>query len=158
MQKGIVIDLYIAPNTDGAVQAQTSVQLLPGQGIIGDRYFLAQSSLALASQPLRKEDITLISAEELNTFNTRFGLNIPLGEFRRNIVTSGADLNRLVGKTFRLGTALCVGVELCEPCSKLARSVHSLVLPHLVRRAGIRAAVLEAGEVKCNDWIEEVPN
>jgi len=156
MQKGKVIALFIAPNTDDAVQTQRAVHLAPNQGIVGDRYFLAQQSLAIDTQLPRKEDITLISADELDAFNTQFELNIPLGDFRRNIVTRGVDLNALVGKRFRVGNALCIGMELCEPCRKLARTVNSLVLPHLVHRAGIRAAVLRTGDVMGNDIIEEL--
>lgn len=156
MQKGKVIALFIAPNTDDAVQSQNTIHLAPNQGIVGDRYFVAQQSLGIDTQAPRKEDITLISADELEAFNTQFELDIPLGDFRRNIVTRGVDLNALVGKRFRVGSALCIGMELCEPCSKLARTVNKLVLPHLVHRAGIRAAVLNAGDVLENDSIEEL--
>jgi len=156
MQKGNVIALFIAPDTNAVVKTQNAVHLAPNQGIVGDRYFLAQQSLSIDTQSPRKEDITLISADELDAFNTQFELSIALGAFRRNIVTRGVDLNALVGKRFRIGSALCIGMELCEPCSKLARTVHSLVLPHLVNRAGIRAAVLNAGDVMKNDYIEEL--
>lgn len=155
MQKGKVIGLYIAPNTDDAVLAQETAQLVPNHGIVGDRYYLAQQSLNIDAQAPRKEDITLISADELNKFNARFKLAIALGDFRRNIVTRDIDLNRLVGKRFRLGGALCIGMELCEPCRKLARTVNTLVLPHLVHRAGIRAAIIEGGQVVPGDIIEE---
>lgn len=157
MQKGKIVDLFIAPNTDDKVLAQKSVHLASHQGIVGDRYFVAQQRLEIETPaPPRKEDITLISADELEAFNTRFELNIPLGDFRRNIVTRGVDLNALIGKRFRIGNALCIGMELCEPCSKLARTVNTLVLPHLVNRGGIRAAVLEAGDVKRDDDLEEI--
>ena len=68
--------------------------------------------------------------------------------------TADIDLNALVGKRFRVGTALCEGVELCEPCSKLARTVSRQVLPHLVHRAGLRAAIIESGDIEPGDTIE----
>ena len=156
MQMGKIAAIYIAANTDEAVLEKQSVKVLPNQGIIGDRYFLPQQELVLAPQPLRKEDLSLIAAEELQAFNEKFALQIPFGDFRRNIITSGIDLNALVGKKFRIGSALSLGMEFCEPCSKLARTVNTNVLPHLVRRAGLRAAILEPGEITRDDKILEI--
>lgn len=150
---GRVLELHIAGHKDGPVQAQAQLKLEAGHGIEGDRYFLPQQSLPMGVAAQRKEDVTLISADELDAFNTQFQLTIPYGEFRRNIITRDIDLNALVGKRFRIGTALCEGMELCEPCSKLARMVNRLVLPNLVHRAGIRASVLEGGLVVPGDSI-----
>lgn len=158
MHTGTVESLYLAPRQDAAVQKQASLQLLTGHGIRGDRYFLAQASLDTGPMSARKEELTLIDAAQLEGFNERFKLNIPLGDFRRNIVTRGIDLNALVGKRFRLGSALCEGIELCEPCSKLARTVSPLVLPHLVHRAGIRAAIIESGDIRPGDTIAILVN
>ncbi len=148
---GRVIEIHIAAQSDAPADAKTSVQLEAGHGIVGDRHFLPQRALAMGDEPRRKEDISIISADEIDAFNAQFQLAIPYGEFRRNIITRGIDLNALVGKRFRIGTVLCEGMELCEPCSKLARTVNRLVLPHLVHRAGIRAAVLESGQVAPGD-------
>lgn len=150
---GRVIEMHIAAHKDAPVTAQTTISLEAGHGIVGDRYFLPQQSMAIGAAPRRMEDITLISADELDAFNTKFQLAIPYGEFRRNIVMRDIDLNALIGKRFLLGKVLCEGMELCEPCSKLARTVNRLVLPHLVHRAGIRAAVIEGGEVSVGDII-----
>ena len=153
---GQVIELHIATHKDVPTQAQSAASLEAGHGIKSDRYFRSQQSLEVGQEAARKEDITIISADELDAFNAKFELAIPFGEFRRNIVTRDIDLNALIGKRFRLGTAVCEGMELCEPCSKLARTVNRLVLPHLVHRAGIRAAVIESGEVVPGDTIEEI--
>jgi MOSC domain-containing protein YiiM len=152
---GQVIELHIAAHKDAPAQAQTALALDAGHGIKGDRYFLPQQSLDMDASVRRKEEVTLISADELDAFNTQFQLAIPYGEFRRNIVTRNINLNALVGKRFRIGSVLCEGMELCEPCSKLARTVNRLVLPHLVHRAGIRATVIESGQVVPGDTIEE---
>ena len=152
---GRVIEIHIATQSDTPAQSQASVQLEAGHGIVGDRYFLPQQALDMEGKTKRKEDISIISADELDAFNAQFELSIPYGEFRRNIITRGIDLNALVGKRFRIGTVLCEGMELCEPCSKLARNVSRLVLPHLVHRGGLRAAVIESGRVASGDAIEE---
>lgn len=153
---GRVIEIHIATQSDTPAESQASVELEAGHGIVGDRHFLPQQALVMDDTPRRKEDISIISADELDAFNAQFDLSIPYGEFRRNIITRDIDLNALVGKRFRIGTVLCEGMELCEPCSKLARTVNRLVLPHLVHRAGIRAAVIEDGQVVPGDTIEEI--
>jgi len=159
-----VIGTFIAQRTDAAVEALDKARLLPGQGIEGDRYFRArQESLFAgearshsqgASHSLRKEDLTLVSADELDEWNKACGLQIPYGEFRRNVITRDIDLNALVGRRFRIGTAECLGIELCEPCSKLARLVSRQVLPNLVHRAGLRAAILSEGTVVPGDTLQ----
>jgi MOSC domain-containing protein YiiM len=168
--QGRIIEMYIARRTDAAVEAVQRAHLLPGQGIEGDRYFRArQESLFAgearshsqgdslsqgASHSLRKEDLTLISADELDEWNEACGLQIPFGEFRRNVITRGIDLNALVGRRFRIGSVECVGIELCEPCSKLARLISRQVLPNLVHRAGLRAAILSEGMVVPGDTLQ----
>ncbi len=164
--QGRIIEMYIARRKDAAVDAVPQARLLPGQGIEGDRYFRArQESLFAgearshsqeASQIQRKEDVTLISADELDEWNKACGLQIPYGEFRRNVITCDIDLNALVGRRFRIGAVECLGIELCEPCSKLARVVSRLVLPHLVHRAGLRAAILSEGHVVPGDTLQVI--
>lgn len=165
-----IVEIFIARQSNAAVEAVESARLLPGQGIAGDRYCCAQQESLFAGEARshsqeasrsqeaslspRKEDLTLISAEELDAWNARSGLQIPYGQFRRNIVTRGIDLNALVGKRFRIGSVECLGIELCEPCSKLARLVSRQVLPDLVHRAGLRAAILSAGTVAPGDTLQ----
>jgi MOSC domain-containing protein YiiM len=165
-----VLGVFIARRTDAAVEPVVKARLLPGQGIEGDRYFRAwQESLFAgearshsqedfhnqgSSHSLRKEDLTLISADELDAWNAACGLQIPYGEFRRNVITRGIDLNALVGRRFRIGSVECVGIELCEPCSKLARLVSRQVLPNLVHRAGLRAAIVSEGIVVPGDPLQ----
>jgi hypothetical protein len=84
-----------------------------GNGIEGDRHF--------GKRKVPGENLTLVEAEELEAFAEERGVPVDLSQSRRNIVTRGVRLNDLVGKEFRLGTALLRGVELCEPCSVMGR-------------------------------------
>jgi len=163
-----VVALYIARRTNAAVEAVETARLLPGQGIEGDRYFRGgQEDLfgeegegrgfaGRARSYDRKEDLTLVCADELDAWNAACELQIPYGQFRRNVITRGIDLNALVGKRFRVGSVECLGIELCEPCSKLARLVSRQVLPNLVHRAGLRAAILSAGTLVPGDTLQVI--
>ena len=72
-------------------------------------------------------------------------------ESRRNLLTRGVDLDRLVGARFRVGEVECEGIELCEPCRHLEGLTYPGVLRGLVHRGGLRAAILEDGEIAVGD-------
>lgn len=112
-----------------------SARLLKDSGIAGDR---------------ETENITLIEAEVVDTEG------FAPGESRRNITVTGVALNPLVGKRFRVGGVLCEGTELCQPCAKLeAHTQRPGLARRLVNKAGIRARVLEEGEIHVGDTITE---
>jgi MOSC domain-containing protein YiiM len=71
-------------------------------------------------------------------------------------------LNSLVGKEFLVGTVRLRGVELCDPCGSLGRrlATASLSAPQVVERfmgrGGLRAEVIEGGELRVGDSIVEL--
>ncbi len=141
-----LIAIGIAPKKDAPTEDVARATLLPGQGIEGDRRCRPGQK--------REQELTLISAEAIDAFNAQNGTHIPYIAFRRNLVTRGIDLNPLVGRRFRVGGVECFGLELCEPCSKLARLVDRRVLPDLVHRGGLRAAILGHGSVVPGDPLQ----
>ena len=54
------------------------------------------------------------------------------------------------------GAGVLYGVELCEPCSYLASIIHKSVLPEMTVSAGLRATVIESGEIKAGDSLGEI--
>lgn len=155
---GSVENIYITPVRREQPQAAASVQLEAGKGIKGDRYHARSLELIAAGDAVQSNHISLIAKEELDAFLARNDAAIDYGDFRRNVVTSGIDLYGLIGKQFRLGDALCQGVEDCAPCAFLAATVHRAVLPELEKKAGLRAIILESGELKPGDAISTEGN
>lgn len=145
---GRVEQIYIANDSREPVQRVERANLVQGKGIIGDRYYKKSEMLLAKDQQAPSNHLSLIAKEELDRFLSEHNLDMAYGDFRRNLVSSGIDLNSLVGKEFSVGKALCFGTELCEPCAFLASSVHPAVLPNLVHRAGLRAVVLVGGEIE----------
>ena len=131
-------------------------QLEAGKGINGDRYHERALEFLAAGELAPSNHISLISKEELDGFLERNEAEIEYADFRRNVLTSGIDLYELIGKKFKLGGALCQGVEDCEPCVFLAATVHSAVLPELKKKAGLRAIILEDGDLKIGDTITAI--
>ncbi len=120
---------------------------------MGDRYHTRSMEYLAAGDEVQSNHISLISKEELDAFLARNDANINYRDFRRNVLTSGVDLYTLIGKKFRLGSALCLGIEDCAPCAFLAATVHRSVLPELEKKAGLRAIILEDGDLNVGDTI-----
>ena len=142
MDDGRVEGIFIGPELTLPAPADR-VAALAGKGLDGNRYYWADGD-APAGQAL-----TLIAAEAI----AESGLEISAAETRRNVLTSGIDVNALVGRRFRIGELECYGVELCEPCSHLQQVTGKDVLGTLVHRAGLNVDILTDGEIAVGDAI-----
>ncbi len=147
---GTVERIAINPTESALPETVDSIEVLAGQGPVGDRYFVA------APAERDAEDLTLIEAEALEAFTAETGIELSHEESRRNVLTRGERLNDLVGKRFRVGEVECLGVELCEPCSHLQGLTRPGVLRGLVRRGGLRANVTKSGRIAVGDDLAEL--
>jgi MOSC domain-containing protein YiiM len=147
-----VIALCYAPEKSAPMCAAAAVEVIAGSGIVGDRFFGRK-------QRHPGQNITLIEAEEINAFNARTGKSLADTDPRRNIITQGVRLNELVGRVFAIGTATFRGVELCEPCSTLARYLAGSNLPkkdfirEFTHRCGLRADIISSGTLRVGDAV-----
>ena len=144
MPSGEVTAIAIAAVRGDVPETVERVRITAGHGIEGDYHAGVEGNVAL----------TLIAEEALDGLQRDTGLDVSHAETRRNVLTRGVDLNALVGKRFRVGDVECEGVELCEPCRRLARLVDELgVLRGLVHRGGLRADVITDGEITVGDRV-----
>ena len=67
--------------------------MIENKGIVGDRHFKD------FNDPYCQ--LSLIESENIDYFNSKYGLNIDYIDFRRNIITRGIRLNALIGKNFQ---------------------------------------------------------
>ena len=75
------------------------IELVAGRGIPGDRFFDWKEDY--------KGQVTLIDRTVIDDIRRHAeNPDLPPSAFRRNVVVSGIDLNRLVGRAFRLGDVL----------------------------------------------------
>jgi MOSC domain-containing protein YiiM len=125
-----------------------SVRAFAGRGLEGNRYFYDSDA-----PPGRA--VTLIATEALAE-GADSGIELGAAESRRNVLTSGIDLNALVGRRFRVGSVECLGVELCEPCTTLEKLTRPGVIKAYVHRAGLNADILSDGEISVGDVIDEL--
>lgn len=147
---GRVLSIHVAEREGGALRPLETAELVAGFGIRGDRYF--------ADGPDNEAAVTLVAAEQVAHVNRTLGLEIEAPQTRRNVVTSGIDLNAYVGRRVYLGGAVIEGMELCEPCRTLgdalagARTCAEIVRA-FTHRAGLRARIVSSGTVAVGDLV-----
>ena len=123
-----------------------SVRAVAGRGLEGNRHFYDDAPPGRA--------LTLIASEALAEGGAESGVELGAAESRRNVLTSGIDLNALVGERFRVGDVECVGVELCEPCTTLERLTRPGVIKAYVHRSGLNADIVTDGTISVGDAVE----
>ncbi|HEY3061277.1 MAG TPA: MOSC domain-containing protein [Chloroflexota bacterium] len=64
---------------------------------------------------------------------------------------------KLLGKRFRVGEVVLQGVKDCAPCEHLESLVGKPVMRPLLESGGLRARVLEGGNMRVGDRIEIMP-
>ena len=148
MDTGLVEEIYIAATETSPVTAVESVTAQHGEGLEGDRYRQHNGWAPRGSA------ITLVEAEAVEAIADEFGIHLPPGGTRRNVVTRGIRLNDLVGREFTVGPVRCLGYELCEPCAHLrAMTGEPQLIKALVHRGGLRADILTDGTIAVGDQV-----
>jgi hypothetical protein len=144
---GRVEAIWIAPTAGAPAESREAAQALPELGLEGDRHVTGDGTFP---SNLPGSALTLIEREVCDSFDP------PLepDEHRRNVVTSGIDLNALVGREFAIGAVRCRGMRLCEPCTVVERYASRPVLRALVHRGGLRADILEDGVIRVADPVQ----
>ena len=151
-QAGRVESIHLAESEGEPMRAIDRVRVIPGIGLEGDRY--ASGRGHFSGSPGTGRALTLIEAEVIESLLDSVGIALRPGEARRNVTTRGIALNALVGRQFRIGSVLCKGVRLCEPCSYLEDQLGRPLLRPLQHRGGLRADVLEGGEIRIGDEVQ----
>lgn len=131
------------------MQPIEAVRAVPGMGLEGDRFW--QAGVNDARKRGLDREVTLIEAEAIEALVRDDGVAFDPSESRRNLVTRGVALNHLVGREFRVGGARFKGLRLCEPCSHLEKLTREGVRQGLLHRGGLRAQVLDEGQVRVGD-------
>jgi hypothetical protein len=141
---GSVAGLLIAPDAEAPLHRVDEAEAIAGSGLAGDRYADDHGTFHGA----RGYQLTLVAAEQLEA------VGLTWEDARRNVVTTGIDLNALAGTSFAIGDVECIGRRLAEPCSHLERVIgRTGLLRPLVHRAGLRADIVSSGTIRVGDAV-----
>lgn len=138
--------IFVAKQSKQAQIEIDAVKVDAGKGIVGDRYYGKKGSDG--------PNITFVESEAIAQYNQNFAQQIQLADTRRNVVTHDIALNDLVGKRFRIGEAEFYGVELCEPCAFLGKTLATeemnaaQVVKAWLHKGGLRADVVRSGVLR----------
>ena len=142
-----VFKLGITRENNKQIQEVNSIDVLANKGVVGDRHFSEYNDPYC--------QLSLIELENIDYYNTKYGLNIPYIDFRRNIVTQGVKLNELVGKKLQIGSVKVEGIDLCRPCKHLTEMLNQEnIIKEFLRRGGLRCQILSSSKISIGDTIK----
>ena len=142
-----VIKLGLTDKNNQKIREVKIINVIKNQGIEGDRH------LREFNDPFSQ--LTLIESENIDYYNSKYGLNIPYIDFRRNIVTKGIKLNELVGKKILIGDVRVEGIDLCRPCRHLNEILNqNNILKEFLRKGGLRCQISNSSKINLADQIK----
>ena len=144
-----VVKIGISKIFDDEIQIQSlnEVQAIEGKGLFDDKHFKKDNP--------KKNQITLITIENINHYNKLSGSTIQAINFRRNIVTEGIKLNKLIGREFYIGKVRVKAHDLCRPCKFLQESLKQKnLVKELLNKGGLRCEILSSGKIYIDNQIK----
>lgn len=154
MTAGTVLEIFTASAADAPMVGHREVAAIAGKGLAGDRYALGVGFYSQNPTTAGARELTLIDAGAITRVTEATGLPFATIESRRNLITTGIDLDALIGQSFSVGDAVCEGVRSCPPCVHLEALTGKKVMNALVRTGGLRARIVQGGTIRVGDPIE----
>ena len=142
-----IIKIGITENNNKKINEVSSIDLVTGKGVIGDRHFKDYND------PFNH--LSIIESESIDEYNKKYNLDIPYLDFRRNIVTRGIRLNDLIDKKILIGDVQLDVIDLCRPCLHLSEKLDKdNIIKEFLRKGGIRCEILNDGKISINNQIQ----
>ena len=117
------------------------VECVAGKGLRGDRFFDYKSDF--------KGQVTFFDQAVADDLRDSLGLaSLDFFKTRRNVLTAGIDLDRLIGKRFSINGVAFKGVEECAPCYWMDEALGPGAEEMLKGRGGLRCRILSDGIIK----------
>ena len=133
---------------DGTVYVNQAI-LKRNKGIINDRYY--------ENFKKKYEQVTLIESEKISYFNNKIKSKLNYKDFRRNIITTGIDLNNMINKKIQINNVVLKIHQLCQPCRYLQNKLNVDNLVKLMtNNGGVRAEIVQSGVISTFDEIKIV--
>jgi len=131
------------PGKHMLVEVET-IECVAGRGVRGDRFFDYRADY--------KGQITFFSIDVFEEVCKKLGVGDKNpGEARRNVVTSGIDLNSLIGRKFELQGVLFEGICECNPCYWMDSAIGPGAEQALRGSGGLRARILTDGTLRVSE-------
>jgi MOSC domain-containing protein YiiM len=120
------------------------LECVAGRGVVGDRFF--DYKLEYSGQ------ITFFAWEIFEALGRKFAVTDKSPSvLRRTVITSGVDLNALIGEEFEVQGVRFRGTEECRPCYWMNQAFAAGAEEFLRGNGGLRAAILTDGTLRKDD-------
>ena len=128
------------PDTHPMIET-SEIECMAERGIRGDRYFDFKDDY--------KGQITFFSVEVFDELCSAMEIQACSPALaRRNMITRGVDLNKLIGQEFELQGVRFLGMEECRPCYWMDGAFAPGAQEFLKGRGGLRAKILSDGSLR----------
>jgi MOSC domain-containing protein YiiM len=151
--QGQLNGIYVAERGSAPMIERDEAKLIAGVGIEGDRYATGLGLYSKTPRPDRQ--VTLIETETLEALLRDHAIELLPNETRRNLTTRDVPLNHLVGRRFRVGSALLYGARLNVPCKYLEQITGKAVYAPLIHRSGLNCEIIEGGVIRLGDIVAQ---
>lgn len=152
MTPGVVESIHIGSARRAVLDCVDAVEAVEGRGLAGDRYCDGTGTWSKHPDQSGKQ-VTLVEAEVVSELLAD-GLITSASGTRRNIITRSVDLEGLIGRRFRIGGAILLGIRAAHPCAYLESLGRRGLREALAGRGGLRADVVAGGRIAVGDRIE----
>ena len=147
--------IYISPEHDffgrhgkdrlkNGVSSVNEVECVAEKGLVGDRFFEHKENY--------KGQVTFFDLAVFERIKKQFGRpDLEASAFRRNVITAGIDLNKLIGKKFTIQNIVFEGTEESKPCYWMNGAVAEGAEEALKGWGGLRARILSSGTLSVRE-------
>lgn len=126
---------------DHGIEKVDTVECLAGRGLVNDRYLDHKADF--------KGQITFFDWDVYERIREQCNLpDLDPQLFRRNVLTSGVDLNTLIGQRFSVQGVEFEGTEECRPCYWMDDAIAPGAEAFLKGHGGLRARILTDGVLR----------
>ncbi len=121
--------------------------LKKNKGIINDRYY--------ENFKKKYEQVSLIESEKISYFNNNIKSKFNYKDFRRNVITTGINLNKMINKKIQINNVVLKIHQLCQPCRYLQNKLNvDNLVKLLTNKGGVRAEIVQSGIISTFDEIK----
>jgi len=153
MKKMTLHAIIIGEQAKAPLHYVSSVTVVKGRGLKGDRYYLKQGTFNKPQLSQDVREISIVSYETLEICNKRLGSSLDFLDLRRNLVIEDFDFEVLKGKIFRIGSAEFKIIRTAPPCRYLSRLLGEDMMSGLKYIGGYRARIIKSGILTAGDAI-----
>ena len=145
----VLESIFICDSAGDPMRGVQTIMAVQNQGLKGDRYQTKKGYW----DPIEGCQVTIITTHELDRARKKAPSSLERGQHRRNLVLSGINPKKLIGKTIQIGGALLQYEKPRPPCGYLDQVVMKGTAKALGKNCGCCFRVVKSGPLSVGDKV-----